>query len=172
MPARSRRPSSARWRRTRDPPRQARPAQKEGSISKHALFQGLIVNEADEPAGVAHIGEEAHYVINDVGFKRHVAAEAIDRAVLRDLRAQITQHQELVSDSALKMLGQDDLFTKAMIDSSLKNIDAHMDQLLRQGLPSGARQWLGMLGFRIMVNHHGEVLKLDQPGIAIPDDEI
>ncbi len=172
MPARSRRPSSARWRRTRDPPRQARPAQKEGSISKHALFQGLIVNEADEPAGVAHIGEEAHYVINDVGFKRHVAAEAIDRTVLRDLRAQITQHQELVSDSALKMLGQDDLFTKAMIDSSLKNIDAHMDQLLRQGLPSGARQWLGMLGFRIMVNHHGEVLKLDQPGIAIPDDEI
>ena len=172
MPARSRRPSSARWRRTRDPPRQARPAQKEGSISKHALFQGLIVNEADEPAGVAHIGEEAHYVINDVGFKRHVAAEAIDRAVLRDLRAQITQHQELVSDSTLKMLGQDDLFTKAMIDSSLKNIDAHMDQLLQQGLPSGARQWLGMLGFRIMVNHHGEVLKLDQPGIATPDDEI
>ncbi|MDP7645002.1 MAG: hypothetical protein QGG60_09925 [Anaerolineales bacterium] len=172
MPARSRRPSSARWRRTRDPPRQARPAQKEGSISKHALFQGLIVNEADEPAGVAHIGEEAHYVINDVGFKRHVAAEAIDRAVLRDLRAQITQHQELVSDSTLKMLGQDDLFTKAMIDSSLKNIDAHMDQLLQQGLPSGARQWLGMLGFRIVVNHHGEVLKLNQPGIAAPDDEI
>ena len=172
MPARSRRPSSARWRRTRDPPRQARPAQKEGSISKHALFQGLIVNEADEPAGVAHIGEEAHYVINDVGFKRHVAAEAIDRAVLRDLRAQITQHQELVSDSTLKMLGQDDLFTKAMIDSSLKNIDAHMDQLLQQGLPSGARQWLGMLGFRIVVNHHDEVLKLNQPGIAAPDDEI
>ena len=141
-------------------------------MSKHALFQGLIVNEANEPAGVAHIGEEAHYVINDAGFKRHVAAEAIDRTVLRDLRAQITRHQELVSDSALKMLGQDDLFTKAMIDSSLKNIDAHMDQLLQQGLPSGARQWLGMLGFRIVVDHHGEMLKLDQPGIATPDDEI
>ncbi len=119
-----------------------------------------------------HIGEEAHYVINDAGFKRHVAAEVIDRAVLRDLRAQITQHQELVSDNALKMLGQDDLFTKAMIDSSLKNIDSHMDQLMQQGLPSGARQWLGMLGFRIVVNHHGDVLKLDQPGIVAPDDEI
>ena len=140
-------------------------------MSKHALFQGLIVNEANEPADVRHIGEEAHYVINDAGFKRHVAAEVIDRAVLRDLRAQITQHQELVSDNALKMLGQDDLFTKAMIDSSLKNIDAHMDQLLEQGLPSGARQWLGMLGFRVVVNHHGEVLKLDRPGILDPDDE-
>ena len=141
-------------------------------MSKHTLFQGLIVNEANEPAEVRHIGEEAHYVINDAGFKRHVAAEVIDRAVLRDLRAQITQHQELVSDNALKMLGQDDLFTKAMIDSSLKNIDSHMDQLMQQGLPSGARQWLGMLGFRIVVNHHGDVLKLDQPGIVAPDDEI
>jgi hypothetical protein len=59
-----------------------------------------------------------------------------------------------------------------MIDSSLKNIDAHMDQLLQQGLPSGARQWLGMLGFRIVVDHHGEMLKLDQPGIAALDDEL
>ena len=141
-------------------------------MSKYALFQGLIVNEADEPAGVAHIGEEAHYVINDDGFKRHVAAEAIDRAVLRDLRAQIAQNHELVSDSALKMMGQDDLFTKAMIDSSLKNIDTHMDQLLRQGLPSGARQWLGMLGFRVVVNHHGEVLRVNQPGILPPEDDI
>ncbi len=141
-------------------------------MSKHALFNGLIVNEANEPADVTYIGEEAHYVINDDGFRRHVAAETIDRAVLRDLRGQITQHQDLVSDHALKMLGQDDLFTKAMIDSSLKNIDAHMDQLLQQGLPSGAKQWLGMLGFRIVVNHHGEVLKLEQPGIVAPDEEI
>ena len=140
-------------------------------MSKHALFHGLIVNEVSEPADVIHIGEEAHYVINDGGFKRHVAAATIDRAVLRDLRTQIAQHQELVSDNALKMIGQDDLFTKAIIDSSIKNIDAHMDQLLEQGLPSGARQWLGMLGFRVVVNHHGEVLKLDQPGILGPDDE-
>jgi hypothetical protein len=144
---------------------------KDTHMSKHALFHGLIVNEVNEHANVTHIGEEAHYVINDDGFKRHVAAETIDRAVLRDLRAQITQHQELVSDNALKMIGQDDLFTKAMIDSSLKNIDTHMDQLLEQGLPTGARQWLGMLGFRVVVNHHGEVLKLDQPGILDPDDE-
>ena len=140
-------------------------------MSKQPLFDGLVVNENDEPARVAFIGNEAHYVINDSGFKRHIAAEAIDRTVVRTLRAQITQHQDLVSDNALKMLGKDDLFTKAMIDSSLKNIDKHIDQLMQQGLPNGARQWLGMLGFKIMVNHHGEVIKLVQPGIVAPDQE-
>ena len=140
-------------------------------MSKQPLFDGLVVNENDEPARVAFIGNEAHYVINDSGFKRHIAAEAIDRTVVRTLRAQITQHQDLVSDNALKMLGQDDLFTKAMIDSSLKNIDKHIDQLMQQGLPNGAKQWLGMLGFKIMVNHHGEVIKLVQPGIVAPDQE-
>ena len=141
-------------------------------MAKKALFHGLVFNEANEEADLRNIGEEAHYVINDAGFKSHVPAEEIDRAVLRALLAQITEHQELVSDNALKMLGQDDLFTKAMVDSSLKNIDAHMDQLLQQGLPSSARQWLGMLGFRIVVNHRGEVLKLDQPGVVDPDEEI
>ena len=140
-------------------------------MSKQPLFDGLIVNENDEPARVAFIGDEPHYVINDDGFKHHIAAEAIDRSVMRTLRAQITQHQDLVSDNTLKMLGQDDLFTKAMVDSSLKNIDKHIDQLMQQGLPSGARQWLGMLGFQIMVNHHGEVIKLVQPGIVDPDEE-
>lgn len=141
-------------------------------MAKQALFHGLVFNEDNEEADLRNIGEEAHYVINDAGFKSHVPAEEIDRAVLRALLAQITEHQELVSDNALKMLGQDDLFTKAMVDSSLKNIDAHMDQLLQQGLPSSARQWLGMLGFRIVVNHRGEVLKLDQPGVVDPDEEI
>ena len=140
-------------------------------MSKQPLFDGLIVNENDEPAQVAFIGNEAHYVINDCGFKHHIAAEAIDRSVVRTLRAQITQHQDLVSDNALKMLGKDDLFTKAMIDSSLKNIDKHIDQLMQQCLPNGARQWLGMLGFKIMVNHHGEVIKLVQPGIVAPDQD-
>ena len=68
-------------------------------MSKQPLFDGLVVNENDEPARVAFIGNEAHYVINDSGFKRHIAAEAIDRTVVRTLRAQITQHQDLVSDN-------------------------------------------------------------------------
>ena len=141
-------------------------------MSRQPLFQGLVVNESNETVSVTHIGEEAHYVINDEGFHRHVPADEIDRAVLQELRNQITDHKDVISNSALKMSGQDDLFTKAMIDSSLNNIDDHMDKLLQQGLPSGARQWLGMLGFRIIVNHRGEILEMSQPGIIDSDEQI
>tara|TARA_B100001146_G_C16084288_1_gene392069 strand:- start:172 stop:591 length:420 start_codon:yes stop_codon:yes gene_type:complete len=137
---------------------------------RQPLFQGLVVNESNETVTVTHIGQEAHYVINDAGFHRHVPADEIDRAVLRELRNQIINNKDIVSDSALKMSGQDDLFTKAMIDSSLNNIDDHMDKLLQQGLPSGARQWLGMLGFRIIVNHHGDIIEMSQPGLIDPDE--
>ena len=137
---------------------------------RQPLFQGLVVNESNETVTVANIGQEAHYVINDAGFHRHVPADEIDRAVLRELRNQIINNKDIVSDSALKMSGQDDLFTKAMIDSSLNNIDDHMDKLLQQGLPSGARQWLGMLGFRIIVNHHGDIIEMSQPGLIDPDE--
>jgi hypothetical protein len=137
---------------------------------RQPLFQGLVVNESNETVTVTHIGQESHYVINDAGFHRHVPADEIDRAVLRELRNQIINNKDIVSDSALKMSGQDDLFTKAMIDSSLNNIDDHMDKLLQQGLPSGARQWLGMLGFRIIVNHHGDIIEMSQPGLIDPDE--
>ena len=140
-------------------------------MSNRALFEGLVFNETDEPASVSFVGEEAHYVIDDSGFKRHVAAEHIDRAVLRQLREQILANQDFVTESALKMLGKDDLFSKAMIDSSIRNLDEHMNKLIEAGLPAGAQQWLGMLGFRITVDYHGEVLALKQPGVIAPDDE-
>ena len=53
-----------------------------------------------------------------------------------------------------------------MIDSSLKNIDEHFNRLIAQGLPTEARAYLGMLGFRVTINFHGEVISLDQPGMA------
>jgi len=63
----------------------------------------------------------------------------------------------------LAMLGKDDLFTKAMIDASIQNMDRHTDLLLEQGLPEDTRAWLGMLGFKVVVNVHGEVVRLDAP---------
>jgi len=140
-------------------------------MNRQPLFLGLVFNEADEVAEVAHVGDAPHYVINDAGFRRHVPAEHIDRAVLQALRAQILENKDLVTQGALQMLGKDDLFTKAMIDSSIKNIDEHLDRLIQAGLPTEARQWLGMLGFRIVVDHHGDIVSLDQPGIEAPDDE-
>ncbi len=63
----------------------------------------------------------------------------------------------------MKMLGQEDIFTKAMIERSLRNVDAQFDQLLAQGLPVEARTWMGMLGFRVVIDVRGNVLRLEQP---------
>ena len=69
------------------------------------------------------------------------------------------------------MLGQADLFTKAMIDSSLNNMEPNFSRLIEQGLPEGARAYLGMLGFRIVINYHGEVIRIDEPGLASDEDD-
>jgi hypothetical protein len=60
----------------------------------------------------------------------------------------------------MRMMGKEDLFTKAMIDSSLKN----WDQALGQQIPEDMRAWLGMLGFRMVVDVHGEMVEFDLPG--------
>ena len=131
---------------------------------RHALFAGLIFNEQDEPAEVVYIGAVPYYVILDDGFRRHVEAETVDRQVIQWLRQQILSNRELVTQGMLSMLGKDDLFTKAMIDASIQNMDRHVDVLFEQGLPEDTLTWLGMLGFKVVVNVHGEVVRLDAPG--------
>jgi hypothetical protein len=139
-------------------------------MSKTALFAGLVVDEGDHSLETALVGGEAFYVVDDDGFRRHVPAEDIDKTVLAELRDQIMDNRDAVTQGALQMMGADDLFSKAMIDSSLKNIDSNFAKLMDQGLPEQARQWLGMLGFRIVVNYHGEVVRMDSPGVAGPDE--
>jgi hypothetical protein len=138
---------------------------------RHALFAGLVFNEQDEPAEVVYIGAVPYYVILDDGFRRHVEAEAVDRQVMGLLRQQILSNQELVTQGMLEMLGKDDLFTKAMIDASIQNMDKHVDLLFQQGLPEDTRTWLGMLGFKVIANIHGEVIRLDAPGWEDLGDE-
>ena len=140
-------------------------------MSRLPLFAGLIIDESQRPVETAQVGDEATYVIDDAGFLRHVDAEKIDRQVLLILREQILANRDMVTEGALQMLGSDDLFTKAMIDSSISNIDQHLDRVIEQGLPTEARQWLGMLGFRVIVDYRGEVIGLDQPGVESPDED-
>jgi hypothetical protein len=126
---------------------------------RNALFAGLIQDEDGNPVEVVVVGDLPNYVIDDAGFRRHVEAEVVDRRVIEMLRDQFMAHREIATESMLQMLGNDDLFTKAMIDASIQN----MDQILEQGLPDDARAWLGMLGFRVIVDTHGEVVELDMP---------
>jgi hypothetical protein len=64
------------------------------------------------------------------------------------------------------MIGQEDLFTKAMVDSALRNID--VEQLLDHELPGDLRQWMGAMGFRVVIDRHGEILRVEMP--EAPED--
>ncbi len=131
----------------------------EHSPPRSALFTGLIQDESGNPVDAVLVGDVPCYVVEDAGFRRHVESEVVDRQVIELLREQFMAHRELATDAMLQMLGKDDLFTKAMIDASIKN----MDQVIEQGLPDGARAWLGMLGFRVIIDTHGQVVQLDMP---------
>lgn len=133
---------------------------------KFALFQGLVSVESGEPVEVTMIGETAHYVVPDSGFLRHIEAEKIDRKVIEILHTELDQHREMAVKTALEMIGKDDLFTKAMVDASINQ----MDRLLEQGIPEEMRAWLGMVGFRVIVDYRGQVLRVDQPGRIDPEE--
>jgi hypothetical protein len=134
---------------------------------KRAIFEGLVFDEQDRPVEVVYLGQEPHYVIDDAGFRRHIEAAHIDRQVLGSMQSQIDENKDAVEEGLMRILGRDDLFTKAALGSSLGNFS----QQLENGLPPEARQWLGMMGFRVVVDLHGEVLRIEGGGIAPDGDE-
>jgi hypothetical protein len=136
-------------------------------MAQQAMFAGLVYDEYERLVETAVVGHEANYVIDDDGFHRHIDAEVIDRQVLGFFLQQLEENKDLAVEQALNMMGTDDIFAKAALDAQLRNID--MDQIIAQGIPQQARDMLGMLGFRIIINFHGEVIRLDQP--AMPDTE-
>jgi hypothetical protein len=105
-------------------------------------------------------------VVDDAGFHRHIPAEQIDRAVLAQIAELMKGSEDLISAQAAKMLGQEDIFTKAMIEQQLKNVDKQFDAMMETGIPEDARAYLGMLGFKVVIDMHGEVLRVEQPGAA------
>jgi hypothetical protein len=140
-------------------------------MPNQAVFAGLVFDEFDHPAEVVYVGGEPCYVVNDAGFHRHIPAEQVDRQVLENLAELISGHEDAVTEQTAKMLGQEDPFSVAMIQSQLKNINQQFDSLLKTGLPEELRAYLGMMGFRIRINMHGEVLEVAQPGMIADEDE-
>lgn len=140
-------------------------------MPNQAVFAGLVFDEFDHLAEVVYIGEEPCYVVNDAGFHRHIPAEQVDRQVLENLAELISGHEDAVTEQTAKMLGQEDPFSVAMIQSQLKNINQQFDNLMKSGLPEELRAYLGMMGFRIRINMHGEVLEVAQPGMIADEDE-
>lgn len=134
------------------------------------LFAGLVVDEYDRPVTHTFVGTELCYVVDDDGFKRHIPAEQIDRQVLEKMREQIEGNEDILSEQTAKMLGQDDIFSRAMIEQQIKNIDEQFKQVLKSGIPAEGRSYMGMMGFRVVINVHGEVIDIEQPS-GLPDEE-
>jgi hypothetical protein len=133
-------------------------------MPKQALFAGLVIDETGKAAETTYVGDEPCYVIDDAGFRRHISSEQIDRQVLQHLQDLMKGSEDLISEQTAKMLGQDDVFSVAAIQQQLKNMDKQFDMLLQQGIPEDARVYLGMMGFKVVVNYQGEVLRVEQPG--------
>lgn len=140
-------------------------------MASQALFEGLVVDEDEQAVTTTKVGRESFYVVNDSGFMRHISSEEVDRQVLKQMGSLIEGHEDAISEHTAKMIGQDDIFTRAMIEKQLENIDEQFDKVLETGLPEASRAYLGMTGFRIRINLHGEVLDIQQPGMIDPTDE-
>ena len=139
-------------------------------MAKHAVFKGLVFDENDQVLKTGFVGDEACYVVDDGGFKRHVSSEDVDRQVLNVLKDQIEENKDVIADQTVKMIGQDDIFTHAIIANQLENIDEQMEHMMAQGLPESGRAYMGMLGFKIVINHHGEVIRVEQPAASMEDE--
>ncbi len=136
-------------------------------MARNAMFAGLVVDEAGNPAEVALVGENACYVVMDDDFRRHIDAQLVDVQVLRYMRGQVDEHRDLAVEQMLNMLGKDDIFTKVAVESSINNIEKNVGQ----PIPEEARQWMGMLGFRIVIDFQGNVTDVQMPAGGIAEDE-
>ncbi len=135
-------------------------------MPKQPLFAGLVIDESGRAADSALVGAEPCYVIDDNGFRRHIPSEQVDRQVLNQMQELIKGSEELLGEQAAKMMGQEDPFSVAAIATQLKNMEKQFDAILQAGLPEETRAYLGMAGFRVVINYHGEVVRVDQPGVA------
>ena len=72
-----------------------------------------------------------------------------------------------VVEGTMKAIGQDDIFTKAVIERSLENMEDQFDRLIESGLPEDVLTWMGMQGFAVHIDERGQVTRIDQPGTEL-----
>ena len=137
-------------------------------MARQALFAELVYDDRGQMVKTDVVGGDATYVVDDDGFFRHVDAEVVDRQILSFFIEQLQNNKDIAIEQAMSFMGKDDLFTKVALDSELSNID--MDKIIQQGIPLQARNMMGMMGFRVIINHHGEIIGMDQP--SAPDNDL
>jgi hypothetical protein len=129
---------------------------------RQPLFADLVFNEDGELARAVTIGGEPFYAVPEDDFLRHVEAEQIDRQIVETLQERIKGMSELVTKGVIRMLGEEDLFTRAAIEHAIEN----MGSILEPGAVDvdQLRTALWMAGFRAIVDVHGDLVRLELPG--------
>jgi hypothetical protein len=140
-------------------------------MATKAVFEGLVFDDLDRQLEIAFVGSDACYVINDDGFLRHIPAENIDRQVLDAMRGQAEENKELIAEKTINMIGDVDLFTHGLIKNQLENLDNQFNHLMQHGIPEDSRIYLGLLGFKIIVDYHGDVIQIEQPAAPAMDED-
>lgn len=136
-------------------------------MPNQAMFTGLVFDEEGNPVALKYVGDKPCYVIDDDGFLRHIDATNVDRQVIRFMQEQVEDNRDMAVSTMLDMMGKDDIFTKAAVESSIKN----MDEVVGQPIPEQAKQWLGMLGFKIIIDLEGNVVDMEMPAGGIEEDD-
>ncbi|HEY77348.1 MAG TPA: hypothetical protein G4O00_14420 [Thermoflexia bacterium] len=135
---------------------------------REPLFAGLIFNEEGEPVQTTEVGGEPFYAIPDGDFLRHIEAVEVDRQVVAHIKERLLEMKDLVVEGVMRMVGSDDPFTRAAIEKNLENFDQVLEASAGMVNLEDFRLWLWMTGFRVVVNVHGEVVRVEMPGLEPP----
>jgi hypothetical protein len=139
--------------------------------ARDPLFLGLVFSEDGKSLTAADIGGEPFYILDDDGFRRHIRARPLDESILHWLWNQIKGHEHELAEQAARMTGQEDLFSHAVLQQSFAHPEAYLEEIFSHGLPESTRMWMGMMGFRVIVNVHGELLRVEQPARPIEESD-
>ena len=135
-------------------------------MANKAIFEGLVFDEEENSVAVKMIGKQAFYVVDDDGFQRHIDSDYVDKQVLEQLQEQFENNKDAIIEQSAKLLGIDDPFSQAAMASKLGNFEEQYELLKTVGIPENDRMYLGMTGFKVIINIHGEMIEFRQPSRA------
>jgi len=136
---------------------------------REPLFAGLVYNEEGQAVEIAQVGDATCYAIPDGDFLRHVEAIEVERQVVHILKERLLEMKDAVVEGTMQMMGSDDLFTRAAIEMSLQNLERILEVDPGAAPLEDMRLGLWMTGFRVVVNVHGEVVRVELPGLESPE---
>ncbi len=136
--------------------------------ARPAAFEHLVYDPAGQPVPVKKIGGNDFYVVGEDGFDYHIAAGKVDSAVWNTLRSHFQKAKEDHLPAALAAMGVEDPFTLAAYEAAIDNIGT-ADTV---AIAPEHKNMLALMGFRIVIDYHGDVQDVVMPEQTIdPEDD-